>query len=58
MRNRTAVPSIRDVDSRRGFAILLMVLGSIAISFGGLLQRSIEVASPWQINIYRSLETR
>ena len=37
--------------------MLLMVLGSIAISFGGLVQRNIEVADPWQINVYRSLGT-
>jgi drug/metabolite transporter (DMT)-like permease len=35
--------------------MLLMVLGSVAISFGGLVLRSIEVANPWQINVYRSL---
>jgi drug/metabolite transporter (DMT)-like permease len=46
-----------DVDSRRTFAILLMVLGSIAISFGGLIQRNIEIANPWQINVYRSMGT-
>ena len=27
----------------------------MAISFGGLISRSIEAAGPWQINIYRSL---
>jgi len=43
------------VDSRHGYAMLLMVAGSVAISFGGLVQRSIEVADPWQINVYRSL---
>ncbi len=43
------------VDSRHGYAMLLMVIGSTAISFGGLVQRSLEVASPWQINVYRSL---
>jgi drug/metabolite transporter (DMT)-like permease len=43
------------VDSRHGYAMLLMVLGSVAISFGGLVQRNIEVATPWQINVYRSL---
>ena len=43
------------IDSRHGYAILLMVAGSVAISFGGLVQRSIEVADPWQINVYRSL---
>ena len=35
--------------------MLLMVLGSVAISFGGLILRSIEVADTWQINVYRSL---
>jgi drug/metabolite transporter (DMT)-like permease len=45
------------IDSRHGYAMLLMVLGSIAISFGGLVQRNIEVADPWQINVYRSLGT-
>ena len=49
--------SISAVDSRRGYAILLMVTGSIAISFGGLVQRMIEVATPWQINVYRSTGT-
>jgi drug/metabolite transporter (DMT)-like permease len=44
-----------DVDSRHGYAMLLMVLGSVAISFGGLVQRSIEVATLWQIYVYRSL---
>lgn len=43
------------IDSRHGYAMLLMVIGSIAISFGGLVQRNIEMANPWQINVYRSL---
>jgi len=43
------------IDSRHGYAMLLMVIGSIAISFGGLVQRNIEVATSWQINVYRSL---
>jgi drug/metabolite transporter (DMT)-like permease len=34
---------------------MLMVAGSVAISFGGLVQRNIEVADSWQINVYRSL---
>lgn len=55
MPDRAAIPAAHAVDSRHGYAILLMVLGSTAISFGGLVQRSIEVASPWQINVYRSL---
>ena len=43
------------IDSRHGYAMLLMVIGSIAISFGGLVQRHIEVATAWQVNVYRSL---
>ena len=35
--------------------MLLMVAGSVAISFGGLVQRNIEFADSWQINVYRSL---
>jgi drug/metabolite transporter (DMT)-like permease len=53
--NQAALPPTHAIDSRHGYAMLLMALGSVAISFGGLVQRSIEVADPWQINIYRSL---
>ena len=42
------------IDSRRGYAMLLMVISSVVISFGGLVMRNIEVADPWQINFYRS----
>ncbi len=55
MQDQATIPSAHAVDSRHGYAMLLMVLGSVAISFGGLVQRSIEVATPWQINVYRSL---
>ena len=55
MTDQPATPSTHAVDSRHGYAMLLMALGSVAISFGGLVQRSLEVADPWQINIYRSL---
>ena len=40
---------------RRGFAIMLMVVSSVALSFGGLILRNIEQADAWQINFYRSL---
>ena len=43
------------IDSRHGYAMMLMVAGSVAISFGGLVQRNIEIADSWQINVYRSL---
>lgn len=55
MRDQASLSSTHAVDSRHGYAMLLMVIGSVAISFGGLVQRNIEVATPWQINIYRSL---
>jgi drug/metabolite transporter (DMT)-like permease len=55
MRDQATIPSTHAVDSRHGYAMLLMVLGSVAISFGGLVQRSIEVATPWLINVYRSI---
>lgn len=43
------------VDTQRGWAMALMVLSSVVISFGGLLMRSMEAAQPWQINFYRSI---
>ncbi len=55
MPDPVTTPIAHEVDSRHGYAILLMVLGSVAISFGGLIQRSIEVATPWQIIVYRTL---
>ncbi len=54
MLDRAPTPATRAVDNRHGYAMLLMVLGSVAISFGGLVLRSIEVANTWQINVYRS----
>lgn len=43
------------VDSNRGLAMILMVVSSVVISFGGLIMRSMEAAVPWQINFYRSV---
>ena len=40
---------------RRGFALLLIIVSSVLISFGGLIVRNIEAADVWQINLYRSL---
>lgn len=40
---------------RRGFAMGLMVVSSVMISFGGLIVRNIEAADPWQINFYRAV---
>ena len=43
------------VPPRRAFAMMLMVVSSVAISFGGLIMRSMMDADAWQINFYRSL---
>jgi hypothetical protein len=40
---------------RRSFAMGLMVVSSIVISFGGVVVRNIEDADSWQINLYRAL---
>lgn len=42
-------------DSNRGLAMVMMVVSSVLISFGGLIIRSMEAADPWQINFYRSV---
>ncbi len=47
-------PAIKADVSRRGFAMGIMVLGSVAISFAGVLVRNIEAADAWQINFYRA----
>lgn len=44
-----------DANPRRAFAMALMVISSVGISFGGLVLRNIEDADVWQINFYRSL---
>ncbi len=40
---------------RRGFAMGLMVVSSVVISFGGLVLRNIEDADAWKINLYRAV---
>ncbi len=44
-----------DLAPRRALAMGMMVVGSVAISFGGLVIRNIEAADTWQINFYRSV---
>ncbi len=39
----------------RGYAMILMLFGSLVISFSGLLIRNISSADTWEINFYRSL---
>ena len=41
--------------NKKSLSIILLLLSSIAISFGGLIMRNIEVANAWQIIFYRSL---
>ena len=44
-----------ETTPRRGYAMILMLIGSTIISFGGLAIRNIEMADNWQINFYRSI---
>lgn len=46
---------VHNEPPRRVFAIVLMIVSSVAISFGGLIIRNMEHADPWQINFYRSI---
>ncbi len=48
-----ATPTLDMAPPRRLFAMTLMVVSSVVISFGGLVLRNIEHADPWQINVYR-----
>ena len=41
--------------SNRKLSILLLITGSVGISFGGLIMRNINNADPWQIVFYRAL---
>tara|TARA_B100000686_G_scaffold316586_1_gene364545 strand:- start:234 stop:668 length:435 start_codon:yes stop_codon:yes gene_type:complete len=41
--------------TRRNLSILLLIAGSIGISFGGLIIRNINSADLWQIAFYREL---
>ena len=41
--------------SNRNLSILLLIIGFVGISFGGLIMRNINTADPWQIAFYRAL---
>ena len=41
--------------SNRNLSILLLITGSVSMSFGGLIMRNINIADPWQIAFYRAL---
>ena len=45
---------IFDPSPRKGYAVALLLIGSIVISFSGLVIRNINQADSWQINFYRS----
>ncbi|SVC60399.1 uncharacterized protein METZ01_LOCUS313253 [marine metagenome] len=47
--------NINYFNSNRNLAILLLIISSISISFGGLIMRNIHSADAWQITFYRSL---
>ena len=47
--------NINYFNSNRNLAILLLIISSISISFGGLIMRNIHFADAWQITFYRSL---
>ena len=49
------VHEIQEVSSRRGYAMILTLIGSITISFAGLAIRNIEIADNYQINFYRAI---
>lgn len=51
----TGIPDIAAGQPRRAYAMGLMIVSSVAISFGGLIIRSMQEADVWQISFYRSL---
>ncbi|MFD1157674.1 DMT family transporter [Roseovarius aestuarii] len=51
----TALSETLPHASRRAWAMGLMIVSSVGISFGGLVIRAIEAADVWQINFYRSI---
>ncbi len=46
---------MKPVFSNRNLSILLLIIGTVGISFGGLIMRNIKMADPWQIAFYRGL---
>ncbi|MEQ9490624.1 MAG: DMT family transporter [Alphaproteobacteria bacterium] len=53
--NAPSTAAVIEALPRRGFAMAMMVIGSITMSFGGLVVRSMDQADAWHINFYRSL---
>lgn len=48
-------PTATSAPHARSVAMGMMIVSSVAISFGGLVIRSVQVADVWQISLYRSL---
>ena len=46
---------MKSVLTNRNLSILLLIAGTVGISFGGLIIRNINIADPWQIAFYRGL---
>ncbi|SLN32523.1 EamA-like transporter family protein [Roseovarius litorisediminis] len=51
----TVITDLAQSPGRRGYAMGLMVISSVSISFSGLVIRQIDLADPLQINFYRSI---
>lgn len=51
----TTAPDTSATLPRRSYAMGMMILSSVGISFGGLVIRNIEDADVWQINFFRSI---
>ncbi len=49
--------SSRTTPARHRAAVALLALGAVPISFGGLIVRHLEAATPWQLNAVRGAET-
>ena len=41
--------------SNHNYSVLLLIIASVEISFGGLIMRNIDYADAWQISFFRSL---
>ena len=46
---------MESVITNRTLSILLLIAGTVGISFGGLIMRNISIADPWQITFYRGI---
>lgn len=56
-RNTEITKPVEVSQKDRLVGMVLVIISSVGISFGGLISRLLEDADAWQINIYRSLTT-